>query len=190
MPWNKREIVRHPSFPDPEGTRWFGCWRLPWCTLCRLAFTVRILSRSLSLPPSLSDCESAGPFGKQGESDCWICIFLNKSYCISAISRAPLFGSSFLLLPFLPSPAPPLHHSRTLPRINPWSWGTTESENGLLKILVFCARNLERKKKKKAIGPWWRPGCQLHGWLIRPDNDACPCPPPRTRMATTLYGKR
>lgn len=45
------------------------------------------------LPPCLSDCESAGSFGKQGKSDCWICIFLNKSYGSFAISRAPLFGS-------------------------------------------------------------------------------------------------
>lgn len=27
---------------------------------------------------------------------------------------------------------------------------------------------------------WGPPDCELRGWLIRPDNDACPCPPPRT----------
>lgn len=58
------------------------------------------------------------------------------------------------------------------------------SEKVLLKILVFCGR------KNHATGPRWSPGCQLRGWLIRPDNDACPCPPPRTRMAATLNGGR
>lgn len=30
--------------------------------------------------------------------------------------------------------------------------------------------------------------CQLCGWLIRPDNDACTSLPPRTRMAAALDG--
>lgn len=54
----------------------------------------------------------------------------------------------------------------------------------LLKIHVF------RQQENHATGPWWGPDCQLRGWLIRTDNDVCPCPPPRTRVAATLNGRR
>lgn len=44
--------------------------------------------------------------------------------------------------------------------------------------------------KTMPLAPGGAPDCQLCGWLIRPDNDACPCPPPRTRMAAMLSSGR
>lgn len=55
---------------------------------------------------------------------------------------------------------------------------------------MFSAAAGREKEKKKPLAPGGEAGCQLCGWLIRPDNDACPCPPPRTRMASALGGGR
>lgn len=45
-------------------------------------------------------------------------------------------------------------------------------------------------KKNSPLAPRGELGCQLRGWLIRPDNDACLCPQPRTRIAATFNGGR
>lgn len=136
MLWNKREIVRHSWFPVPEGTDWFGCRRrLRRCTLCRLAFAVRITPTPNSrLPAHLPPFQAVNQQVPSVNKARLIVGFAFSWINHMEVCRAPMFGSfslSFLLvLASFPSIL-----ICTLPQINWWSWGTKRCRNVLLKIL-------------------------------------------------------